>query len=118
MNLVDMKSPKKTAKEMKAGMMPSPMERDEYPWGTKIDLNEESLAKLGSLFDDAEVGEETTVTAKAKVVSKRDNATVGADGKKKKNRSLELQITKISVECKGPMEKGSMEDFVKARTKK
>jgi hypothetical protein len=118
MELVDLKSPKKTTKDMKAGMMPSPMEQDQYPWGTKIDLNEESLAKLGDLFDDAVVGEEANVTAKAKIVSKRANDTVGGDGKKKKNRSLELQITKINVECKSAYDKGTMDEFMKKRQKK
>lgn len=118
MELVDLKSPKKSAKEMKDGMMPTTVERDKYPWGTSITLNEECLAKLGDLFDAAEVGEESSVTAKAKVVSKRDNATVGGDGKKKKNRSLELQFTKIHVDCKSTYDKGTMKDFIKARTKK
>ncbi len=118
MELVDLKSPKKSKEEIAKGMMPTSVEQDQYPWGTKIDLNEESLAKLGDLFDDAVVGEEANVTAKAKIVSKRANDTVGGDGKKKKNRSLELQITKIHVQCKGAYDKGTMDDFVKARTKK
>ena len=118
MEMTDLKSPKKNTKEMKVGAMPSPVDRDEYPWGTKIDLNEESLTKLGDLFDEAVVGEEANITAKAKVVSKRANDTVGDDGKKKKNRSLELQITKIHVACKGPLEKGTMDDFIKIREKK
>jgi|SRR3972149_1704872 len=118
MELVDLKLPKKTEKEMKAGMMPSTMDQDQYPYGTRITLNEEQVAKLGVLFDDAEVGEEVKVIAKGKVESKRANDTVGGDGKKKKNRSMEIQITGIHVQCKGVYEKGTMDDFMKKRQKK
>ena len=118
MELVDLKVPKKTEKEMKSMAMPSSMERDQYPYGTRIDLGEDQLAKMGELFDYAEVGEEVTITAKAKVSSKRANDSVGSDGKKKKNRSLEIQITKIHVACKGPLDKGTMDDFMKARNAK
>ena len=118
MDMIDLKLPKKSTKEMKAGMMPSPVERDEYPWGTRITFNEEVLAKLGDVFDDAEIGETMKVMGEAKVISKRADDSVGTDGKKKKNRSLEIQMTSINVNCTSADDKMPIADFMKKRQQK
>lgn len=119
MELVDLKVPKKSKAEMMKGTMPSPMmEQDTYPYGLRISFNEGELSKMGELFDDAEVGEKVKIVAEGKIDSKRASDSTGTDGKKKKNRSLEIQITGIHVECKSGYDRGTMADFMAKRAAK
>jgi hypothetical protein len=118
MEMVDLKSPKKTEKEMKLGAMPTSVEQDQYPWGTRITLGEEQIAKMGDVYDNAEVGGDVDITAKGQVVAKRANAVKGVDGKNKMDRSMEIQMTKMSAKCKTEHDKGTMDDFMKVRQKK
>ncbi len=121
MDFIDLKTPKKSIEKEKSLACPgtSP-DREEYPWGTRFTLNEDAISKGGSMFDDVDAEDEVVITARAKIVSKRSNSndSVGTDGKKKKDRSLEFQIQQVNVSHKGPLEKGTMEDFVKARAPK
>lgn len=114
MEMVDLKLPKKSVKAMKAGMVPSTVEPDQYPYGTRITLDEEQLAKMGDLFEDANVDDEVTITAKGVFSSKRSDQThVG-----KKNRGLSIQIQKIHVNCESADDKMPIADFMKKRQQK
>ncbi len=112
MEMVDLKMPKSKPESMKSVGMP--MERDQYPYGTRITLDEEQLAKMGDLFENANVDEEVTITATGCFSSKRSDQTQGG----KKNRGLSIQIKKINVACNGEYGKGTMDDFMKKRQKK
>ncbi|MCK9361677.1 hypothetical protein M0Q28_05670 [Patescibacteria group bacterium] len=115
MDFVDLKLPKKSAKGgPEAPACIGGEGRDQYPYGLRITLDEEQLAKMGELFDGVDADGEVTITAKGCVTSKRSDQMQGG----KKNRGLSIQIQKINIACKTPYEKGSMDDFVKARTKK
>jgi len=112
MEMTDLKLPKKNTKgtDMPVGIG----ERDQYPYNTRITLEEEQLAKMGDLFDNANVDEEVTITAKGCFSSKRSDQSQGG----KKNRGLSIQIKQIHIECKSPLDKGTMDDFMKSRNKK
>ena len=85
-------SMKKTKAEATLEDKPSPMSREMYPYGLRLDLNDDSLEKL-KIESLPKVGKTVQVTAEARVesVSERDDTRGG------KRRSLELQITKMAV---------------------
>jgi len=89
--LVSMKKTKAEAKSDEAPA-PSSMSREMYPYGLRLDLNDDSLEKL-KIESLPKVGKTVQVTAEARVesVSERDDTRGG------KRRSLELQITKMAV---------------------
>lgn len=91
MALKDLKISKKEAKD--ANKLASQYEDQErYPYGLRLDLNNETLEKLGITKLPA-VGTVLMLEAKAKVVGSRQSATESSD-----NRSIELQITHIDLE--------------------
>lgn len=75
---------------------PEPAEAEyhepKYPWGLKLTLNEESLAKLG-IETLPKAGAEVTIQAKASVcgVSQYERDTGEA------NRAVDLQITDLGI---------------------
>lgn len=89
--LVSMKLSKK---EQKQQMEPSLAEKDRprYPWGLTVNLDTDSLAKLG--IDDLPApGESYTLIAKVDVASVSSNAGEGGA-----SRSMSLQITDLCLE--------------------
>lgn len=89
MKMVSMKmsdAEKKDTMEVKpAGISQS------YPWGLSINLNEDSMAKLG--VDLPKVGEELMLHAMVKVTDSHMSETEGG----KKNVSCALQITDMAL---------------------
>ncbi len=91
MAMQDLKISKKEAKE--ANKLATPYEDQErYPYGLRLDLNNDTLEKLGITKLPA-VGTVLMFEAKAKVVGSRQSATESSD-----NRSIELQITHLDLE--------------------
>lgn len=80
---------------------------DMYPYGTRIDLNEETLEKL-DMDKLPRVGTNMTITAKVKVTSVSENQREGGE----KTRRVELQITDLEFG------EGSAEDAVRAAVAK
>lgn len=66
--------------------------REDYPWGTRIDLNKETLDKLGIKTLPA-VGSELVIECKVKVIAVRESAS-----ERDTSRSIELQITDMDLE--------------------
>ena len=66
--------------------------REEYPYGTRIDLQDESLDALG-IKELPEVGSTMMIECKVKVIGARQSAN-----EKKTTRTLELQITDMDLE--------------------
>lgn len=93
MKMIDMKLPKPKP-EKNAKLSECVDGRDKYPWGLRLDLNNESIKKLTGV-DSVDVGEEVTLSAVAKVVEKRANETQTG-----KDTRIELQIVKLGVERK------------------
>lgn len=90
MELKDMKSESK-----KKDVMELEDHRPEYPYGLRIDLNNESLDKLG-IKELPEIGETMVMMAKVEVVSVGSHAHKGGD----KHRNVDLQITEMGFEGK------------------
>lgn len=79
-----------------------PWEGEKYPYGLRLDLNSDVMAKL-DIDSLPKTGSEVTITAKAKVVSTSINDREG-----KKEKRMELQI--IAMEIDGGEE--SAEDAI------
>ena len=91
--LVDMKRSKAEKKKNESPMAKSSSSYDDYPYGLRIDLNEEAMDKLG--IDLPKVGSSVTITATAKIESAEERQSSSDGGKKR--RSCCLQITKMKV---------------------
>lgn len=89
MKMADMKLPKSSKKDgnLAVAMVSG---KEEYPYGLRLDLNEDQLKNLGSLFE-SDTDTEVMIHAKGKVLSKRSEARTGG----KSDRSMEIQITSI-----------------------
>lgn len=91
MAMKDLKISKKEAKSKNEAMVIGSSEQERYPYGLRLDLNNDTLDKLG-IDKMPSVGTVLTFEAKAKVVGSRQSATEGSE-----NRSVELQITHIDM---------------------
>jgi hypothetical protein len=78
-----------------------------YPWGLRLDLNNDTLKKLG-MKDLPKVGADMIVTARACVVGVRSS-----ERENHEDRSVELQIEKLSVERAGKTMKDALDDGVR-----
>jgi len=96
MKMVSMMLPKKSKKEHMNMTTPASMEQESYPYGLRISLSEEQVAKLEHVMS-YKPDEEVEIMAKAKVISVRSNDLSGG----KKDRSVELQITSLSCDGDG-----------------
>lgn len=87
--LVDMKLSKRDKKESMESKITE--DRPSYPWGLRLNLDDDSLKKLGISLPD--VGESMRVTATATVVSVSENKHEHGSH----NRHVELQIVKMGL---------------------
>lgn len=77
-------------------------DRPMYPWGLSVNLDTETLEKLGLADDLPEVGSMMKLEAKVDVVSVSENETAGGG----KSCSVSLQITDLGLSApKEPAEK-------------
>ncbi len=85
-----MASMKNSPKKAKKGGDVSPSSpREDYPYGTRLELDHETLTKLGHTSM-PQVGDTFHLHAKAKVTSASEHSSEGEDGPR---RSVSLQIT-------------------------
>lgn len=82
-----MKSMKMSKSEQEKPMTVDAPSGDEYPWGLRLNLEQQSIKKLG-MKELPEIGSEVMVHAKAKVVGARMSEN---------EKSLELQITDMEM---------------------
>ncbi len=93
MAMKDLKISKKEAKEKSEAMQViGSSDQERYPYGLRLDLNNDTLDKLG-MTKLPSVGTVLTFEVKSKVIGSRQSATEGSE-----NRSIELQITHIDME--------------------
>lgn len=100
-HLTDMKQSKKAAKDSTAEVA---SDSPRYPYGLDLDLDTESLAKLG-IKDLPKVGTAMKVTAIGVVTAARTNERVEG----KQDRNITIQMQKLSV---GPAKKPTAVDAV------
>ena len=94
MNLINMKKPKEKVKETSEAPISSDEER--YPWGLRLNLDDDELKKITSLKD-IEAGATVSIEGIGKVVS----VTVNDTEKEGKNRSVSIQIQQIAIADQG-----------------
>jgi hypothetical protein len=114
--LIDLKLPKKTEKELKAeSTIGMPGERDKYPYGMELRFENEQFDKITAL-QGFKVGDEVLIMAKACVTACRESERQGG----KKTRSCEMQIEKIAIEPakKKKLENLTMKAYREEREKK
>lgn len=78
-------------------------EKDRYPWGLRVSLENEQLDALKLLLP--KVGDTFPISAIVKVVGTRSCETEGGE-----MRSLELQITDLGIEEKGGVDMAKTAD--------
>lgn len=90
-----MKSLKISAKKAKEKNQPMPSlgGEDRYPYGTRIDLDKDSLEQLG-IKNLPAVGTEMMIECKVTVIAVRESAS-----QENTSRSMELQITAMDIEA-------------------
>lgn len=69
-------------------------QRPSYPWGLQLNLDEETLQKLG-LVALPRVGKTLMLAARVSVTSVSENESQDKDGDAETNRSVGLQITHL-----------------------
>lgn len=106
--MTSMKMTPKMKREMSPEVASSGSNAPEYPYGTKLTVEDDHVHKLG--MDDAMVGEEVMVTGKGKVVACRKNDMEGGKGKK----SVEVQMTEMKMDRGMKMDKGAGADKEKS----
>ncbi len=92
-------SMKVTKSEAKKEFESVSVDTPEYPYGLRIDLNNESLEKLG-IADLPKVGEKMTVLAKVEVRSSSQSSY--KEGEDRKNVSLQITDMSVGPEVKEP----------------
>lgn len=91
MSFVNMKlSKKKGGTDTLEAAVPS--SGPNYPWGTRLSLDKEAIAKLGIDINKIKVGEKVTASMKMEVFSVRQE-----EGKEYNSEAIELQITDIDL---------------------
>lgn len=88
--MINLKITRKTDDEKETAIA-SPDNQDGYPWGTRINLEQDTLDKLGIKKLPA-VGDELMIEAKVRVISVRESDN---------SKSVELQITDMDLENDG-----------------
>lgn len=97
MKLTNMKLTKGEQKDQVL-TQPSDSKAPQYPWGLTLNLDNDSLKKLGVDFEADDVGEVYTLVAKCKVI----RVETGKDESSKDARSsATLQITEMAIEEDG-----------------
>lgn len=64
----------------------------QYPWGTRLNLEKEQVAKFAEL-EGVAVGQELTATIKVRVKRVEESASEGSVGQKHTRQNVELQVT-------------------------
>lgn len=111
MNLVDMKLPKKSEKEMKNKCMPATADQPRYPYGLELRFENEQFEKVPAL-NGLKVGDTVIVQAKATVTATRESDRQGGG----KSRSCVLQIEQIGIEQKKRPEQMNMKEYAEYRS--
>lgn len=109
MKLVDMKM---SQADMKADAVPSPVDRDPYPYGLCLNLDTDELDKLG-IKDLPEVGDEYHIMAVGKVTRVSSSASEGQDSE---SRGISVQITMLCMDTE-PLMGEEKKDAPKAETR-
>lgn len=103
------RSLKEIKKEKTVGIEPGGY-TEKYPWGTRINFNEELIDKV-KILQSIGSGTEINIKAKAFICEVRTNESADGPGKQgKKNVNVEIQITDIAISDNSDAEASFDED--------
>jgi hypothetical protein len=68
-----------------------------YPWGLEVNLETETIEKLGIDMDNIKAGDTVHIVAKAEVTTVSIRQTTKRKGNDKLNKSLSLQLTDMQL---------------------
>lgn len=111
MELVDLKIPKKKVENKR--YCPAEDTSDKYPWGTRLNFNNEEVEKIPGLID-LKVGDKVNITGEGTITLVNTRET--QDGGKR--CEVEIQVEKFAYEAKKPLDKMSPKEYREARAKK
>lgn len=97
MNLIDMSRPKPHVEEVSKPVAVNDSYYEKYPWGLRINLGSEEIAKLGIDLKNFDVDTDGKGSFTFSVVEKSESEMQSSEGGKKINRRLELQIKTLAV---------------------
>ncbi len=92
--LISMEKPKPRKRSRLAH--PVDIDSDKYPWELRFTLKEDQIKKLPHVMK-YNVGDEVLLVAKADITGKSLNETQTSKGGDKRDRSLTLQMTDLSI---------------------
>ncbi len=95
MHLQSMKRTKKETKSHEAEVAEPISAEEDYPYGLNINLEKESLEKLGLDIDDFSIGGKVDIICQAEVTSLHESAN-----KNSTNASASLQITNMAMKAR------------------
>jgi len=95
MKLVSMEKPKPRKKSRRNE--PESVGDDKYPWNLRLSLDEEQVKKLPHVMK-LNAGKEVYIMAKADITRITNNEVQTQTGGDKRDRSIEFQITDISIQ--------------------
>lgn len=95
MNIVDMKLPKKSEKELKAACEPVCGNESRWPYGLQLTFNKEQIAKLKALVV-AKVGDQVSIEAIGTVTAVRSSERQKGSA----DHTVEVQLERVGVEYK------------------
>jgi len=100
MQLIDMKRPKKTKAQLKTYCDVPAGNDEQYPWGLKITLDKDEIAKIKGL-EKIPAGATVNISAVGKII---EVAITNKDTEKTRHR-IEIQIQQIGISGTGRMDK-------------
>ena len=106
MKMHSVKTPKKTKAQLKKECEPCCGTQEEYPWGLRITMDNDTLGQVPEAKK-LKVGDEVEIKAVGKVISKEVDTR---DGQKTRRRT-EIQIIKMGVAGKSNAEKDFDEEL-------
>jgi hypothetical protein len=99
--MISLKRTKKEIKKTRNVEIASDSSYDEYPWGTKLRFEEDEISKIKEI-QGLNVGDSVFINAIGSVVEKSEHSRT----KGKDNKTIEIQIEKISIDSKAEESKG------------
>jgi len=107
MKLHSLKRPKKTKAQIKKENAICEPDREEYPWGMRLDFNTDEMAMVPETAK-LKVGDEVDIKAIGKVIARSVNTR---SGETKARRHVEIQLMSMGVAKKSNAEKDFDEEL-------
>ncbi|UCE51995.1 MAG: hypothetical protein JSV31_22450 [Desulfobacterales bacterium] len=96
MKLVSLKRTPKQKKRLRAKDRAVLASEPSYPWGLEINIENETVKKLGIDVENTNAGDAVNLVCKAKITSVSSRKNLETGGSPRTNESISLQITDMA----------------------